>query len=78
MVEWYNVGNLYEFAGTNLILLGGTAREAGSLPYTDWIKTGTSNFNLLLRVVVLILVENAQVVNPVLGFSAGKMGLYCR
>ena len=36
LVEWYNVGNLYEFAGTNPILLGGTAREAGSLPYRRW------------------------------------------
>ena len=33
LVEWRNVGNLYEFAGPYPILQGGTAREAGSLPY---------------------------------------------
>ena len=33
LVEWRNVGNLYEFAGPYPILQGGTAREADSLPY---------------------------------------------
>ena len=36
LVEWQNVGNLYEFAETDSILRGGTAREAGSLPYNGW------------------------------------------
>ena len=35
LVEWHKAGNMYKFAGTFLIIWGGTAREADSLPYRN-------------------------------------------